>query len=195
MSVLVIPASVRPSLRCVEECGATISVQRMLRIAASYLMGTVSEEDIKQYAKKVNVAYQTLSEAIDALCFVLCEAVRCRCTVRQFREFIAELEYLNTPEVLEVYAEMIDGVREALNRSAHSTDHFVSLDWRVEIEFARRSLRSFRRPKATLDLKTDKKELIFETPPASLVQLYQTLDAALQTCRSSKFRRIQRFVK
>jgi hypothetical protein len=69
------------------------------------------------------------------------------------------------------------------------------LDWRIQVEFARRSLRAFKRPHVVLALKTKETSYTLEASPAALVDLYETLDAALQSCRTASFRRIQRFVK
>ena len=46
-----------------------------------------------------------------------------------------------------------------------------------------------------MNLKTTKGVTTLEASPDMLVQLHDTLEQALQSCRTAQFRRIQRFVK
>ncbi|OHS94552.1 hypothetical protein TRFO_39261 [Tritrichomonas foetus] len=195
MSVLVMPPSVRASMDAVEQAAESVHVHYLVKTAVFYLIGKLSEADIKYRARESQVALTTFAEAIDCISWILCEAVRCHCSVDQFREFIAESEILNTPEVLQVYEESINTIHKCLNKVSPDSDHFVSLDWRVQVEYMRRSLKQFKRPHVVMNLKTTAGTNTIEATPEMLVQLHDTLDHALQSCRTAQFRRIQRFVK
>ena len=195
MSSLVMPQGVRHAMRTVASVAESVPVHQLVKTAVLYLIGKLQESDLKSRARNAEVALPTFLETIDCLSWVLCEAVRLKFTTRQFREFIAETEFLNTPEVLGVYDESIDTIRRCLVEVSPGSDHFVRLDWRVQVEFARRSLRSFKRPHVVMNLKTGKETATLEASPEMLAELHDALEAALQSCRTSQFRRIQRFVK
>lgn len=196
MSVLVMPQSVRASMvDAVATAVEYVEVQHLVKTAVVYLIGKQTDAQLKAKAREAQIPFPTFIESIDCLAWVLCEAVRCKCTTNQFREFIAEIEFLNTPEVLKVYDDSIEIIRQCLFAVAPKSDHYKALDWRVQVEMARRSLRSFKRPHVVLDLNTNEQHYTIEATPAMLVELYETLDKALQSCRTAQFRRIQRFVK
>lgn len=195
MSVLVMPASVRASMASVEQAAENVEVHFLVRTAVFYLIGKITEADLKPRAKDAQVPLPTFTEAIDCLSWVLCEAVRCHCSVDQFREFIAGVDFLNTPKVLQIYEDSIETIRKCLIKVSPTSDHFVSLDWRVQVEYMRRSLRNFKRPHVVMNLKTTGGTATIEATPEMLIQLHDTLEEALQSCRTAQFRRIQRFVK
>ena len=195
MSVLVMPQSVRIAMKTVAQAAESVAVHQLVKTAVLYLIGKIGEADLKMRAREAQLPFPTFMETTDCLCWVLCEAVRCKCTTDQFREFIAETGFLNTPQVLAVYNESIELIRKCLVEVSPSADHFVRLDWRVQVEFARRSLRTFKRPHVVMDLKTGKGTVTLEASPAMLVELHDTLENALNSCRTAQFRRIQRFVK
>ncbi|KAH0787943.1 COMM domain-containing protein 2 [Histomonas meleagridis] len=195
MSVLSLTQSVRSGMKSVEQIAETIPVHQIVKIAVFYVIGKYSENDIKAKAREAQVPLPTFMEAMECLAWTLCEAVRNRCSVDKFREFIAEMEFLNTPEVLQVYGDSIDTIRQCLIQVSPNSEHFISLDWRVQVEFARRSLRQFKRPHVVMNLKTTNGNTTLESTPAMLCQLHDELDEALQSCRTAQFRRVQRFVK
>jgi hypothetical protein len=195
MSVLVMPQSVRQSMRVVAQASESVAVHQLVKLAVSYLIGKLTEAELKQKAREAQVPWPTFSETIDCLCWVLCEAVRCKCTTDQFREFVAETGFLNTHQVLTVYDESIGIIRKCLVEVSPGAEHFVRLDWRIQVEFARRALRGFKRPHVVMNLKTGGGTFTVEASPAMLVELHDTLETALQSCRTAQFRRIQRFVK
>jgi hypothetical protein len=195
MSVLVMPQSVRQSMKVVAQAAESVAVHQLVRTAVLYLIGKISESDLKSKAREAQLPIPTFLETVDCLCWLLCEAVRCKCTPDQFREFIAETGFLNTPQVLAVYSDSIAIIAKCLVDVAPDSDHFVRLDWRVQVEFARRALRGFKRPHVVMDLKTGSGTFTIEATPAMLAELHDALDGALQSCRTAQFRRIQRFVK
>ncbi|KAK8889466.1 COMM domain-containing protein 2 [Tritrichomonas musculus] len=195
MSVLVMPASISKSMSAVEQAAEGVQVHYLVKTAVFFLIGKISESDLKSRAREAQIPLPTFTEAIDCISWVLCEAVRCHCTVGQFREFIAEFDFLNTPQVLQVYQDSIDTIHKCLTKVSPTSDHFVSIDWRVQVEYMRRSLRNFRRTHVVMDFKTTSGIRTLEATPDMLVQLHDTLDEALQSCRTAQFRRIQRFVK
>jgi hypothetical protein len=182
-------------MQVVAQAAESVAVHQLVRTSVLYLIGRISESDLKVKAREAQVPIPTFLETIDCLCWVLCEAVRCKSTTDQFREFIAQTGFLNTPQVLAVYSDSIGVIRKCLSEVAPDTDHFVRLDWRIQVEFARRALRGFKRPHAVMNLKTTGGEFTVEASPAMLVELHDALDLALQGCRTAQFRRIQRFVK
>jgi hypothetical protein len=189
------PQNVRLSMKVVAQTAESVAVHQLVRTSVLYLIGKISEADLKTKAREAQVALPTFLETIDCLCWVLCEAVRCKCTTNQFREFIAQTGFLNTPEVLAVYSDSIGIISKCLVEVAPDSDHFVRLDWRVQVEFARRALRGFKRPHVVMNLRTGGGEFTLEATPAMLTELHDTLENALQSCRTAQFRRIQRFVK
>ena len=193
---LVLPQHVRSAMKSAAQLAEEeVPIGNVMQDAVEFLFGEIEESDLKAKAREYQVQYTTYQEAIDALSWVICESVRSKLTVDNFREFIAEMDFLNTPEVLAVYQRAISHVKEMLVQVSPTTEHFVSADWRIQVEVARRSLRSIRRPHAVIDIKTTKRSATVELTPQGLIELYQTLDTALQSCRTAKFRRIQRFIK
>lgn len=195
MSVLVMPASIRKSMSAVAQASESVQVHYLVKTAVFFLIGKISESDLKSRAREAQVPLPTFTEAIDCISWILCEAVRCHCSVDQFREFIAGNDFLNTPQVLQVYEDSIDTIHKCLTKVSPTSDHFISIDWRVQVEYMRRSLRNFRRTHVVMNLKTTKGVTTLEASPDMLVQLHDTLEQALQSCRTAQFRRIQRFVK
>jgi hypothetical protein len=195
MTVLIMPLNVRESMGVVAEAAKSLPVHQLVRTAVFYVIGKLSDVDLKARARQAQVPIPSFTEAINCIAWVLCEAVRCKSTVDQFREFIAEQAFLNTPEVLEVFENSYGLMKKCLVDVAPDADHYVRLDWRCQVEFARRGLRSFKRPHVVMSLRTRTGDYTLEASPSTIVDLHETLDAALQTCRTGPFRRIQRFVK
>ena len=195
MSALVMPQNVRTAMKTVAQAAENVAVHQLVKTAVQYLIGKIDESALKSKAREAQLPFPTMMETTDCLCWVLCEAVRLKCSTDQFREFIAETGFLNTPEVLAVYADSIDIIRKCLVEVSPQADHFVRLDWRVQVEYARRTLRGFKRPHVVMNLKTGKGNVTLEATPAMVAELHDTLEDALNSCRTSLFRRIQRFVK
>ena len=193
---LVLPQHVRLAIKSAAQLAdEEVPIGNVMKDAVSFLFGEIDESDLKAKAREHQVQYPTYQEAVDALSWVICESVRSKFTVDNFREFIAEMDFLNTPDVLSVYQQAVTRVKETLIQVSPSTEHFVSADWRIQVEVARRSLRSIRRAHCIVNLQTTKRNTTVELTPQGLLELYQTLDSALTSCRTAKFRRIQRFVK
>lgn len=195
MSVLTIPQSIRTGMESVSQIAETMSISQLFKVSIFYLIGKYDEANIKAKARESQIPLTTFMDAVDCLSWIVCEAVKNNCSADKFREFIAEFEFLNTNEVLELYENAFDTVHQCLQQVAPETDHFISLDWRVQVEFARRSLRQFKRPFVVMDLKTNGGKYTLESTPAMLCQIHDDLEAALNSCRTAQFRRIQRFVK
>lgn len=195
MATLILPAHVRSAMKSVAQVAAEVPIHKVFEQAILFLFGEIEQTEIKTYARKAGVQFPTYQESIDALAWIVCEAVRTKCTTDNFREFIAEIDFLNTKQVLAVYEKAMQSVKETLVENSPDTEHFVSLDWRLQVEIGRRALRSMRRPHVVVNIKTTKQTETLKITPQGLVELYTTFDAALQACRTSKFRRIQRFIK
>jgi len=195
MSAIVLPAHVRNAMSSVSQVSDLMEIHQVMKYSMSFLFGEITEEDMKSVCRSSQIPFPTFLEAVDALSWIVCESVRLKLSTDNFREFIADIDFLNTRDVLEVYQQSSNRLRQSLNIVSPEFEKFVSIDWRMQVEVARRSLRNFKRPHVVIDLKTNKNSYNLELTPQGLVQLYETLDAALQSSRTAKFRRIQRFVK
>lgn len=195
MSVLAIPQSVRNGMESVSQMAESMPISQLFKVSIFYFIGKFDESNIKSKAREAQIPLTTFMDAVDCLSWIICEAVKNNCSSNKFREFIAEFDFLNTNEVLELYENAYETIQQCLNQVAPETDHFISLDWRVQVEFARRSMRQFKRPFVVMDLKTNNGKYTIESTPAMLCQMHDDFEKALNSCRTAQFRRIQRFVK
>ena len=121
------PQSVRIAMRTVAQTAESVAVHQLVKTAVFYLIGKITEADLKAKAREAQIPLPTFTETIDCLCWVLCEAVRCKCTTDQFREFVAETGFLNTPQVLAVYDDSIEIPIYFINGTNGNTSNILNV--------------------------------------------------------------------
>lgn len=76
-----------------------------------------------------------------------------------------------------------------------SLPHFQSLEWRLDVEVERRSLRSLTKPVFTLKINTTKEDLVLNADYHDLKHCCDVLERALKEVKSTHVRRIKTYIQ
>lgn len=195
MTDLVLPLHVKSSLQSIEQVSEMTKIENVFEESIKYLIGEVGAEEIKLDAKKLQINLLTFQECIDTLCWIMCQCVKDRVDLNGFKRFLAGKDFLNNENVIAIYQKYYDIVCSSLSFVTDSKERFVSTEWRLQVEVARRALKNIRRPHVLMNIKTSNNTETVEMTPECVVDVTRTLEDALQSIGSTKFRRIQFFVK
>ncbi|XP_012278719.1 COMM domain-containing protein 2-like isoform X2 [Orussus abietinus] len=125
-------------------------------------------------------------------------------TDKDFTELVASLGFTDEKEAVlsKSYTVLKKELLNALSASSLKLQRYHNLEWRFEVEVAKRSCLDQATPLITLDLAlkniedSDKVEhVLLQTDPNNLLHLAQELEGAMQVCRGHRIRRYIRTMK
>lgn len=73
--------------------------------------------------------------------------------------------------------------------------HFQSMEWRLDVEVERRSLRNITKPVFTLKINTTKEEMLLNADYHDLKHCCDVLERALKEIKSTHVRRIKTYIQ
>nr|XP_023476862.1 COMM domain-containing protein 2 isoform X3 [Equus caballus] len=101
--------------------------------------------------------------------------------------------------LLQLYLDNRKEIRTILSELAPDLPSYHSLEWRLDVQLASRSLRQQIKPSVTIKLRLNQNGAhttqVLQTDPATLVRLVQQLEQALEEMKTNHCRRVVRNVK
>uniref|UniRef100_A0A8C4PUP5 COMM domain containing 2 n=1 Tax=Equus asinus TaxID=9793 RepID=A0A8C4PUP5_EQUAS len=101
--------------------------------------------------------------------------------------------------LLQLYLDNRKEIRTILSELAPDLPSYHSLEWRLDVQLASRSLRQQIKPSVTIKLHLNQNGAhttqVLQTDPATLVRLVQQLEQALEEMKTNHCRRVVRNVK
>ncbi|XP_005393060.1 PREDICTED: COMM domain-containing protein 2 isoform X3 [Chinchilla lanigera] len=127
-------------------------------------------------ARKLNVSSDTVQHGVEGLTYLLTESSK-----------------------LMLYLDNRKEIRTILNELAPDLPTYHSLEWRLDVQLASRSLRQQIKPAVTFKLHLnhngDHSTKVLQTDPATLLHLVQQLEQALEEMKTNHCRRVVRNIK
>ncbi|XP_012278717.1 COMM domain-containing protein 2-like isoform X1 [Orussus abietinus] len=155
-------------------------------------------------AHKLEVTPEDIRDRVESLVYLLAECCKYKLTDKDFTELVASLGFTDEKEAVlsKSYTVLKKELLNALSASSLKLQRYHNLEWRFEVEVAKRSCLDQATPLITLDLAlkniedSDKVEhVLLQTDPNNLLHLAQELEGAMQVCRGHRIRRYIRTMK
>ncbi|OPJ75527.1 COMM domain-containing protein 2 [Patagioenas fasciata monilis] len=150
---------------------------------------------------KLNVGVDTIQHCIEGLTYLLTESSKLMISELDFQDSIHVLGFpdeLNTV-LLQLYLDSRRELRSVLSELAPKLPSYHSLEWRLDVQLASRSLRQQIKPTVTIKLHLNENEdqtaQVLQTDPSTLLHLIQQLEQALGEMKTNHCRRIVRNMK
>ncbi|EDL35317.1 COMM domain containing 2, isoform CRA_b [Mus musculus] len=154
----------------------TAVVAEFGRIAVEFLRRGSNPKIYEGAARKLNVSSDTIQHGVEGLTYLLTESSK-----------------------LMLYLDNRKEIRTILNELAPRLPSYHSLEWRLDVQLASRSLRQQIKPAVTiklhLDQNGDHSTHFLQTDPATLLHLVQQLEQALEEMKTNHCRRVVRSIK
>ncbi|EMP38004.1 COMM domain-containing protein 2 [Chelonia mydas] len=171
------------------------------RIAVEFLRKGTNPKIYEGAARKLNVSSDIIQHGVEGLTYLLTEGSKLLISEIDFQDSVLVLgfsEELNKL-LLQLYLDNRKEIRSILSELAPKLHSYHSLEWRLDVQLASRSLRQQIKPAVTiklhLDQNGDQTTKILQTDPATLLHLIQQLEQALGEMKTNHCRRIVRNIK
>lgn len=171
------------------------------RIAVEFLRRGSNPKIYEGAARKLNVSSAIIQHVVEGLTYLLTESSKLMISELDFQDSVFVLgfsEELNRL-LLQLYLDNRKEIRTILNELAPRLPSYHSLEWRLDVQLASRSLRQQIKPAVTLKLHLDQNgehsTHLLQTDPATLLHLVQQLEQALEEMKTSHCRRVVRSIK
>ncbi|NXP60384.1 COMD2 protein, partial [Chloropsis cyanopogon] len=166
---------------------------------------------------KLNVGVDIIQHGVEGLVYLLTESSKLMASIPFHKEFgdtlkrcISEVDFQDSIHVLgfsdelnksllQLYLDNRKEIRSILGELAPRLPSYHSLEWRLDVQLASRSLRQQVKPAVTMKLHLNQNEdqtaQVLQTDPATLLHLIQQLEQALGEMKMNHCRRIVRNMK
>ncbi|KAM8770142.1 COMM domain-containing protein 2 [Rhynchonycteris naso] len=171
------------------------------RIAVEFLRRGANPKIYDGAARKLNVSSDTVQHGVEGLTYLLTESSKLMISELDFQDSILVLgfpEELNKL-LLQLYLDNRKEIRAILSELAPDLPSYHSLEWRLDVQLASRSLRQQIKPAVTIKLHLNRdggrSTELLQTDPATLLHLTQQLERALEETGTRHCRRVMRNIK
>ncbi|NXC22623.1 COMD2 protein, partial [Corythaeola cristata] len=150
---------------------------------------------------KLNVGTDTVQQGVEGLMYLLSESSKLMISEVDFQDSIHVLGFSDELNklLLQLYLDNRKEIRSILSELAPKLPSYHSLEWRLDVQLASRSLRQQIKPAVTLKLHLNQNEdqtaQVLQTDPSTLLHLIQQLEQALGEMKTNHCRRIVRNMK
>ncbi|KAM9088723.1 COMM domain-containing protein 2 isoform X1 [Physeter macrocephalus] len=151
--------------------------------------------------RKLSVSSDTVQHGVEGLIHLLTESSKLMISELDFQDSVFVLgfsEELNKL-LLQLYLDNRKEIRTILSELAPDLPSYHSLEWRLDVQLASRSLRQQMKPSVTIKLHLnqngDHNTQVLQTDPATLLHLVQQLEQALEEMKTNHCRRVVRNIK
>lgn len=176
-------------------------VREFGRIALEFIRKGASPKIYEGAARKLGVPVEMVQHGVEGLMFLMTESSKHMISEVDFLDSVLVLgfgEELNQI-LLQLYLQHHSQIRSILSQLPSNLPAYHSLEWRLDVQLASRSVREQVIPMLTMHLLltkgSDSSSRILQTDPSTLMHLISTLEAALATMKTSHARRILRNIK
>ncbi|XP_075617915.1 COMM domain-containing protein 2 isoform X8 [Balearica regulorum gibbericeps] len=152
-------------------------------------------------ARKLNVGVDTIQHGVEGLTYLLTESSKLMISETDFQDSIHVLGFSDELNklLLQLYLDNRKEIRSILSELAPKLPSYHSLEWRLDVQLASRSLRQQIKPAVTIKLhlhqNEDQTAQVLQTDPSTLLHLIQQLEQALGEMKTNHCRRIVRNMK
>ncbi|KAI4548001.1 hypothetical protein MJG53_000775 [Ovis ammon polii x Ovis aries] len=171
------------------------------RIAVEFLRRGSNPKIYEGAARKLSVSSDTVQHGVEGLIYLLTESSKLMISELDFQDSVFVLgfpEELNKL-LLQLYLDNRKEIRTILSELAPDLPSYHSLEWRLDVQLASRSLRQQIKPSVTIKLHLnqngDHNTQVLQTDPATLLHLVQQLEQALEEMKTNHCRRVVRNIK
>ncbi|XP_033372669.1 COMM domain-containing protein 2, partial [Parus major] len=150
---------------------------------------------------KLNIGIDTIQHGVEGLVYLLTESSKLMISEVDFQDSIHVLGFSDelNKSLLQLYLDNRKEIRSILGELAPRLPSYHSLEWRLDVQLASRSLRQQIKPAVTMKLHLNQNEdqtaQVLQTDPATLLHLIQQLEQALGEMKMNHCRRIVRNMK
>ncbi|XP_075617914.1 COMM domain-containing protein 2 isoform X7 [Balearica regulorum gibbericeps] len=150
---------------------------------------------------KLNVGVDTIQHGVEGLTYLLTESSKLMISETDFQDSIHVLGFSDELNklLLQLYLDNRKEIRSILSELAPKLPSYHSLEWRLDVQLASRSLRQQIKPAVTIKLhlhqNEDQTAQVLQTDPSTLLHLIQQLEQALGEMKTNHCRRIVRNMK
>ncbi|XP_057241171.1 COMM domain-containing protein 2 isoform X3 [Malurus melanocephalus] len=150
---------------------------------------------------KLNIGIDTIQHGVEGLAYLLTESSKLMISEVDFQDSIHVLGFSDelNKSLLQLYLDNRKEIRSILGELAPRLPSYHSLEWRLDVQLASRSLRQQIKPAVTMKLHLNQNEdqsaQVLQTDPATLLHLIQQLEQALGEMKMNHCRRIVRNMK
>uniref|UniRef100_A0A8V0X6P7 COMM domain containing 2 n=1 Tax=Gallus gallus TaxID=9031 RepID=A0A8V0X6P7_CHICK len=150
---------------------------------------------------KLNAGVDTVQHGVEGLMYLLTESSKLMISEMDFQDSIHVLGFSDELNklLLQLYLDNRKEIRSILGELAPKLPSYHSLEWRLDVQLASRSLRQQIKPAVTMKLHlNDNEDLttqVLQTDPSTLLHLIQQLEQALGEMKTNHCRRIARNMK
>ncbi|NXB61403.1 COMD2 protein, partial [Struthidea cinerea] len=205
--LLVLSAEHRAHLGCLPRAGGA-AIGELGRLALEQLRRGAAPRACETAARKLNVGVDTIQHGVEGLMYLLTESSKLMASI-PFRK-ISEVDFQDSIHVLgfsdelnksllQLYLDNRKEIRSILGELVPRLPSYHSLEWRLDVQLASRSLRQQIKPAVTMKLHLNQNEdqtaQVLQTDPATLLHLIQQLEQALGEMKMNHCRRIVRNMK
>ncbi|XP_075274625.1 COMM domain-containing protein 2 isoform X2 [Opisthocomus hoazin] len=152
-------------------------------------------------AGRLGLGADAVQRAAEGLAFLLAESARLTISEIDFQDSIHVLGFSDelNKSLLQLYLDNRKEIRSILGELAPKLPSYHSLEWRLDVQLASRSLRQQIKPAVTIKLHLNQNEeqtaQVLQTDPSTLLHLIQQLEQALGEMKTNHCRRIVRNMK
>uniref|UniRef100_A0A8C3JF73 COMM domain containing 2 n=1 Tax=Calidris pygmaea TaxID=425635 RepID=A0A8C3JF73_9CHAR len=152
-------------------------------------------------AGRLNVGVDTIQHGVEGLAYLLTESSKLMISEVDFQESIHILGFSDELNklLLQLYLDNRKEIRSILGELTPKLPSYHSLEWRLDVQLASRSLRQQIKPAVTIKLHLNQNEdqtaQVLQTDPSTLLHLIQQLEQALGEMKTNHCRRIVRNMK
>ncbi|NWT88624.1 COMD2 protein, partial [Lanius ludovicianus] len=152
---------------------------------------------------KLNIGVDTIQHGVEGLVYLLTESSKLMASI-PFLDFQDSIHVLGFSDelnksLLQLYLDNRKEIRSILGELAPRLPSYHSLEWRLDVQLATRSLRQQIKTAVTMKLHLNQNEdqtaQVLQTDPATLLHLIQQLEQALGEMKMNHCRRIVRNMK
>ncbi|XP_075274624.1 COMM domain-containing protein 2 isoform X1 [Opisthocomus hoazin] len=198
--LLVLSEEQKAHLGCLPRAGGA-AVGELGRLAVELLRRGAAPRACEAAVRRLGLGADAVQRAAEGLAFLLAESARLTISEIDFQDSIHVLGFSDelNKSLLQLYLDNRKEIRSILGELAPKLPSYHSLEWRLDVQLASRSLRQQIKPAVTIKLHLNQNEeqtaQVLQTDPSTLLHLIQQLEQALGEMKTNHCRRIVRNMK
>ncbi|XP_015727654.1 COMM domain-containing protein 2 [Coturnix japonica] len=177
------------------------AVGELGHLAVQLLRRGAANKACEAAARKLSAGVDTVQRGVEALMYLLTESAKLMISEMDFQDSIHVLGFSDELNklLLQLYLDNRKEIRSILGELAPKLPSYHSLEWRLDVQLASRSLRQQIKPVVTIKLhlndNEDRTTQVLQTDPSTLLHLIQQLEQALGEMKTNHCKRIARNMK
>ncbi|NXS31665.1 COMD2 protein, partial [Pomatostomus ruficeps] len=169
------------------------------RLALEQLRRGAAPRACEAAARKLNIGIDTIQHGVEGLVYLLTESSKLMASIYFYSIHVLGFSDELNKSLLQLYLDNRKEIRSILGELVPRLPSYHSLEWRLDVQLASRSLRQQIKPAVTMKLHLNQNEdqtaQVLQTDPATLLHLIQQLEQALGEMKMNHCRRIVRNMK